>query len=109
MYYDELPNSFIIFICTWDCIGFCKSVYVFKNTLEGKPEYQLDDGTRRIILNTKGSREGLDKYLVDFLDYIKSGTVSGDWVKDIDEKIKMLKKTACGERPFRRTHSVLHP
>ena len=91
MMYDDLPNSFIIFICTWDCIGFGESVYVFKNTLEGRPKYQLDDGTRRIILNTEGSRENLDQYLVNFLDYIKSGTVSGDWVKNIDEKVKMLK------------------
>jgi predicted transposase/invertase (TIGR01784 family) len=91
MMFDDLPNSFIIFICTWDFVGFGESIYVFKDTLEGRPEYQLNNGTTRIILNTEGSREGLNKDLVDFLDYIKSGTVSGEWVKDIDKKVRMLK------------------
>ncbi|MFP3153292.1 Rpn family recombination-promoting nuclease/putative transposase [Lachnospiraceae bacterium ZAX-1] len=91
MFYEDLPNSFIIFICTWDYVGLGEGIYIFKNMLEGKPEHQLDDGTTRIILNTEGSRSGLNQNVVDFLNYIQSGTVSGDWIRVVDEKVRLLK------------------
>ncbi|MFP3153295.1 Rpn family recombination-promoting nuclease/putative transposase [Lachnospiraceae bacterium ZAX-1] len=91
MFYQDLPNSYIIFICTWDYIGLGQGIYLFENTLRGNPKCKLDDGMTRIILNTEGSLDGLERNVVDLLTYIKSGAVSGDWVRMIDEKVRLLK------------------
>ena len=64
--FKRLSPSYVIFICAFDPFGEGYYRYTFENRcLEtGKP---LGDGTRKIFLNTRGTRpEGVPKELIHF-------------------------------------------
>ena len=70
--YNELKNSYVIFICTFDPFGYGRKKYVFRNIdTEALPEvHLLDDGCVRIVLNSKGITGEVSKDLQAFIDYL---------------------------------------
>ena len=52
--YEELPDSFVIFICDFDPFGGGKYRYTAKMKLEELPGAVYEDGTHTIFLSTKG-------------------------------------------------------
>ena len=66
----KLPQSIIIFICTFDPFGRERYRYTFMETCREDGEL-LQDGTCKIFLNTKGKNEaGVPKELIHFLNWI---------------------------------------
>ncbi len=53
--YKDLKRSFVIFVCTFDLFGEGRHIYTFENRCLQNPELGLEDGTTKIILNTKGT------------------------------------------------------
>ena len=51
VYYDDLRQSYIIFICTFDLFGLDERIYTFCNRCMEQPEFELGDGTTKIFLN----------------------------------------------------------
>lgn len=53
--FDNLPDSFVIFICTFDPFGRGRYCYTYREICDedGAP---LNDGTVKIFLSTKGGR-----------------------------------------------------
>ena len=54
MDYTQLKQSFVIFVCTFDPFHIGRHVYTFENRCMEDPNLPLNDGTQKIILNTKG-------------------------------------------------------
>ena len=57
--YDQLPETVIVFICTFDYFGKGLPFYVFENRCEAMPELLLGDETKRIFVNPFGNRGNL--------------------------------------------------
>lgn len=101
--YKKLKNSFVIFICTFDLFGQGRHVYTFENRCIEDSNLILDDGTKKIILNTKGILDDVDSEMHDFLRYIENTTdmaaetSSGNLVKHIHEKVKEVKNNKIVE------------
>lgn len=72
--YEQLPNSYVIFICDFDSFYRQKYKYTFKMFCQEEPELQLDDGGQTIFLSTRGKNaEEVPEGLVKFLEYVKAG------------------------------------
>ncbi len=68
--FARLPQSIVIFICTFDPFGRGRYRYTFLETCREDGEL-LEDGTCKIFLNTKGKIEtGIGQELVRFLKWI---------------------------------------
>ena len=53
MDYMQLKQSFVIFVCTFDPFQLGRHIYTFTNRCVEDPDLLLNDGTQKIILNTK--------------------------------------------------------
>ena len=73
--YNELNNSCIIMIMTFDLFGYGKYMYTFVPRCLEAPDCRLEDGTMRIFLNTKGTnKDEVSQELIDFLRYVENTT-----------------------------------
>lgn len=71
--YEELPKSFVVFICDFDPFGKELYRYTFKMKCEEDVNVKLEDARQIIFLSTQGkNREEVPKELVTFLEYVKA-------------------------------------
>ena len=73
--YRELKRSYVIFICGYDPFGRGKCVYRFENRCIDEPELSFGDETVKVVLNTKGSADGISETLRETIRYLDDGTV----------------------------------
>lgn len=73
--YNQLNDSYIIMILTFDLFGEGNYKYTFLPQCQESPNTILQDGTTRIFLNTRGhNKENVSQELIDFLHYIENST-----------------------------------
>ena len=91
--YKDLPDTYVIFICTFDLFDKGRHIYTFKNFCAENKELELDDGSYTIFLNTKGKSDDVSSELKNFLNFVgKNKVADGDsFIKTLDEKIKEAK------------------
>ena len=104
--YTKLKPLYVIFICNFD--PFKEKLYQYTFSMQCKErEIPLNDGVKRIFLSTKGeNKEEVPAMLVDFLGYLNDSTDayvkqhSNEKVKEIHERIKVLKKNRDVEKRY---------
>lgn len=99
-HYSELGESFIIFICPFDRFKEGRHIYTFHETCTECPCIKLDDGATKIFLSKKGTVDDVDKDVKAFLDYVESGAVSSEFVKKLDEAVKIVKSNRKAMKEF---------
>ena len=100
--YEDLPDTFIVFICTFDLFEKGRHVYTFKNFCAEDKEIGLGDGAHTIFLNTKGKLDDINPKLKNFLNFVdKNEAAEGDaFIKILDEKIKEAKHNAIWRNEY---------
>ncbi len=69
--YDELPDTYVIFICDYDPLKQGKFVYNIESKCRELPEYEYHDGVHTIFLSTKGkNRDEISPEIIKFLEYV---------------------------------------
>lgn len=97
--YENLKNSFVIFICTFDPFKEGRHLYTFRNTCKENPNLLLTDGTTKVFLNTKGKIEDVDNEMKEFLSYIENSTdafvsqAKSPLIKEIHKKVTEVKNS----------------
>lgn len=89
--YEDLPDSYVIFICDFDPFGKKKYCYTFEPRCREAPEICLDDGSHTIFLSTGGkNKKEVPEGLVKFLKYVRAGLEesTGDFGDDFVERIQ---------------------
>lgn len=89
--YDELGASYIIFICLFDFFGKGRRIYTFRETCVEDSTLQLNDGTAKIFLNTKGTSDDVRDDLKAFLNYVECGEVEGTFVEKLNAAVDKVK------------------
>lgn len=95
--FNQLPKSFIIFICLHDPFGRGRYRYTFTARCH-ETEAELADGAYRIFLNTRGMNDAeVPSELVEFLKYVEDASYVNNCQKDslvqrIDSKIREIKR-----------------
>ncbi len=88
--FDKLNPSYIIVICDFDLFGQGKYRYTFTNQCKEVAGLELNDGSTKIILNTKGTDSaGVEPGLIDFLHYVPDST-EGQIPEQSDDRLRRL-------------------
>lgn len=90
--YKNLKQSFVIFVCTFDLFGEGRHIYTFENRCIQNPELGLDDGTTKIILNTKGTIDDVSPEMKMLLDYIDGKAPEDAFTRELDEAVRSVRK-----------------
>lgn len=102
--YDQLPDTYVIFICDFDPFGSCLYRYTSRNRILETGEL-LGDGNQTIILSTKGKNKSeVPAALVNFLQYVGQETdeaeTDDDYVRLLQEQIKRIKQNRDWEGKY---------
>lgn len=96
--FDQLPDSYVIFICDYDPFGRSSYRYRIDSRCLEFPDLDIPDGRHTIILNNRGSnREDVPEELVTFLEYTKKSVEESefdsgdDYVHRLQESIRRIK------------------
>jgi len=98
--FDELTNSYIIFICTFDPFNTGLPMYSFESRANEDNSLVMDDGSHRIVLNTTAFERCEDISIQNFLRYIETGEKRDRYTNDIDKAIKLAKENNEGRARF---------
>ena len=104
--YEELPNTFVIFICDFDPFGCGLYYYSFQNECQEDTRAKLCDGNKTIFLSTKGkNKEQMPRSLVKFLKFVEADLAESEQdfgdelVKQFQDSIREIKASReMGER-----------
>ena len=96
--YEELPDTYVIFICDFDPFGEGKYRYTRKAICEEAPQLEMGDGAHTIFLSTKGTNEDEEPdELVKFLKFVGAKPSESDndfedvFIKRLQESIREVK------------------
>ena len=100
VYYDDLRQTYIIFICTFDLFGMDERIYTFRNQCMEQPELELGDGTTKIFLNAKGLKGRVDEDLEDFLQYVDGKPARSRFTQEMAQEVESVKRQDEMRREF---------
>jgi len=89
--YRKLKESYIIFVCTFDPFKLNRKIYTFRNKCIEEENLELNDGTTKIFLNATGTIGDIDSEIKNFLEYVGTGKVEGNFTCKIDNRLKEIK------------------
>ena len=98
--YMELQPSYVIFICGYDPYERGKCIYRFENRCLEEPGLPFGDETVKIVLNTKGTGDGISDALRETLLYLDNGTVSGQWSEALESAVDSVKSNEERRREY---------
>ena len=90
--YNHLKKSYVIFICTFDPFGLGRHIYTFENRCSEDTALTLNDGTVKIILNTKGTMDDVSPEMKRLLDYVDGKGVSDTFTRDLEEAVQSARQ-----------------
>ena len=90
--YNALNDTYIIMIMPFDLFGKGRYQYTIKAFCEEDKEIQMQDGTTRIFLNTRGkNKEEVRPELIEFLNFVeKTNELQGETFHS--EKVTKIQK-----------------
>ena len=102
--YDELKESYVIFICLTDPFKKRLPVYTFCNVCAEDTAILLDDKSYKVFYNASAYGKEQNKELHAFLEYLCKKRVTSDFTKEIDELVERAKLN----EEFRSTYMSLN-
>ena len=92
--YDFLPNTWVIFITSFDSFSEGRMVYTIKTHCDEVPEMKYDDGSITLFLNIKGESEDASQDLKELLAYMRETSAEkavNPKLREIQEGIDFIK------------------
>lgn len=90
--YSELPQSFVIFICTFDAFGKGRWRYTFENMCKEDNDVLLEDGTAKIFFNTDGTKGNISEDTKNILKFIANNTAEDDFTEKLAQEVQKIKE-----------------
>jgi hypothetical protein len=87
--FNDLKESYVIFVCTKDLFGYNEPIYEFI-TYSKKHDIIYGDEANKIIVNTSAEISNETK-LGKFINYLKNNEVSDDFTSSINDTINEIK------------------
>ena len=98
-HYSALGESIIIFICPFR-FKYNRHFYSFRERCDQELDFILESGVTKIFLSTKGTVDDVSPDIKAFLDYVDNGIVSGDFVKELDNAVQLVKSNRKAMKEF---------
>ena len=98
--YDELKDTYIIFICLTDIFGKGLPVYSFENVCAEDGETKLKDGSHKVFFNAAkcDTMKSEDEKL--FFKYLCGEEADDDFTRRLNEKVTLVKKNALWRKQY---------
>jgi len=90
MDFDELKQSFVIFICNFDLFGKGQYIYTFENVCKEDSRIKLNDGVKKVFINAKGNNGIISDKLRCFLKLVSEKSATDDFTQKIQEAIDFI-------------------
>lgn len=90
-HYSSLGESYIIFICPFDKFKQGRHLYTFRERCDEDNKLSLNDGAVKIFLSTKGKIDDVSADVKEFLDYVNSGIIKGEFIQKFDAAVQAIK------------------
>ena len=100
--YKKLPESNVVFICTFDPFQMEISQYSFRERCDQKPEMELGDGTRKYFFNCTYQGDDISKELRHFYDYVINGRAESELTKKIHAAVVKGRKNEIWRAQYMR-------
>ena len=91
--YNDLKESFVIFICNHDPYKDNRYVYTFENRCIEDTDLAFGDETLKVIVNTKGTVGKISSELKEVLLYLDEGKATGEYTKQLDDAVRLVKSS----------------
>ncbi|WP_080657260.1 Rpn family recombination-promoting nuclease/putative transposase [Treponema pedis] len=101
--YNDLPDTFIIFFCTFDYLDKGLPVYTIAPSC-AETGQRFNDGTTKIIINSKAA-EKADGELKEFLQYMNGKSPDTAFTKKIEERVSETKEDEARRREYMNIQS----
>ena len=109
--YGELPETYVIFICNYDPLGYNKYVYTIDSKCRELPEYEYYDGRHTIFLSTRGrNTDEVPEDIVTFLRFVDADLESSkedfgsDFIARLQSSIDRIKH----DREYMRRYNTVN-
>ena len=87
-HYRALPESNVMFICTFDPFGEGLAWYTFREKCDEMPELILGDGTEKHFYNCTYTGDEIPEDIRNLYEYIRTGKTENSLTKRIDDAVK---------------------
>ena len=98
-HYSSLGESIIIFICPFR-FKYNRHFYSFHERCDQELDFILESGVTKIFLSTKGTIDDVTPDIKAFLEYVDKGNISGDFVKELDDAVRLVKSNRKAMKEF---------
>ena len=98
--YEDLPDSYTIFICKFDLFGAGFYKYTFKNMCIENRDICLGDGTCKLFLNPYGENGDVSTELKAFLDLLRGIVSKDEFVQELESAVAAVKRNSSERRYF---------
>ena len=85
--FENLPKTFIIFICTFDFYKKGKPLYFFRNLCNDEEDLDFRDETYKLVANTTAFHKAENEKLRAFLEYVQSNQATDELTRRIDKMV----------------------
>jgi len=89
--YDEIADSYVVFICMTDIFQRSLYRYTFENTCQELTDLKLNDGVKKVFLNTKGTIGEISEDAKGFLDYVEGRVSDNIFVQQLEAEVAFVK------------------
>ena len=98
-HYNTLGESIIIFICPFK-FKYNRHFYSFHERCDQEHDFILETGVTKIFLSTKGTVDDVTADIKAFLDYVDAGIISGNFVRELDDAVQLVKSNRKAMKEF---------
>ena len=105
-HYKTLPESIILFICTFDPYGYGLCQYTFSEKCS-EMDLELNDGTSKIYYNTTYKGADIPKKLKELYSYIETGKPTGDLSTRIESAVEKGRRNEVWRTEFMKEWALL--
>lgn len=90
--YWQLPDSYIIFVCTFDPFDANRKYYTFNNLCREQNDIELRDGCTKVFLYTKGCKGQINTELENVLKYIETKEPNDEYTYGLHDDVMLYNK-----------------
>ena len=98
--YSDMPDEFVIFICTFDPFRLGRHVYTFRNFCCEDKNLELGDGTSTIFLNAYGKDASVNADIKNLLNFVIGITCEDPFIKYLEGLLNTARQNAEWRRNF---------
>ena len=104
--YESLPDTFILFFCTFDYLEKTLPVYTFKTMCSEDSRIELCDGITKIIINSKAAEHEKNEKLKVFLEYMNGKVSDDEFIQRLEQRIKEVKANEELRREYMLVNTI---